>query len=343
MWTCVMQSILRFALSLLCVGAFLFGPLASASGSFTCLMVYDGDKATCWPTSDSSWECDVQPVYKPMCIGSSTVDGAYPTIPSTPGGGQVLPYVDPAWLYIERIDDFNPSEIGVWVNADSRLDNFQAFCNASPCGTGWGTSVVLVGGISGYGFNASHVAIDVEGCSSAGAGCAAARTRSYVADGSKSASGSLLMVFPELEMGVVAWKSEAFPRSVVAAYKDRSYEVPASPGNSRYTFQKLSSALSYRTTPPATVSRTEEGFWAVRPGFGAPVEQTGEQLMTAEPYMPGWEQENTVTDWVSVALGDFIGQTGYFEARVEWAAVSTSAGVGLGGIVSGDVLSVTVP
>lgn len=318
-----------------------WGSSVFAYGGFTCLMVYDGDKVHCYPIDGDSWRCDVEPTYVQRCIGSSSVDGAYPTLPDpTDGSGYTPPvYVDPTWMYVERIDDTSPDNMGVWVSADPRLDNFQVFCNAAPCGTGWGTGSVVVSGVSAAMFATEHVALDVQGCASADSMCAAARTRGWVSWDVKSAASTVVMFYLEEDGGQIAPKFETYNRTLGVHYRSRTWEVPAAPGNSRFSFDRAESSLAYPAKPSnTTVARLETLLWTVTPGsmFASECEMIQIHQDTLNP-------PNTITDWLSCHVGNTVGGGGAFEARMNWAWLNTSAGVQAVAIVYAPTLSVTVP
>lgn len=327
---------MRFRLLLLFSMLLLSAGIASAN-MMSCYYIYTGDSVSCVDSEGGSY-CEVIPEYDVRCFYSSDVGGSVPSDPYIPpGGGDVPTYVDPAWMYIEYIDDTEPENIKAVVNADPRLDSFALYMNGAPYGTGWGTGRVAVGSLPASAFNAGDANISVQGCGYQTDLCAAASANTYVQDDQKVESGTVVVGYPEQD---TIFSVASYNRSHVVQFKRRSYTVWSSPGNTQFTFKKALTALSYTWLGGQRVLRNEELTWKVTPGSW----WANTCAMTGEPDSgESLDQPYTTTDWVSCHLGNAVGAAGNFNSSITWIARQQYEGLNTGGVFTGGELGVNVP
>lgn len=299
----------------------------SSLASTTCYLMQTGETSTCWDYEFGSY-CEVQPRYETTCYdwGDGTGDLPY-TPPADPG---IPTYVDPAYLYIEYIDDTDPNNIGVQVNADTRLDTFSLYSKGTNYGTAGGSGTVIILGLPATSFDAGSADISVDGCSSGEGFCAAWREDTSVWSSSASANGSVSVMWFN-----GAWSS--YQRTHHVDFLVRDYSV-WSAGGSRLTFLKSLSGLSYSTLVDEQVMRTETLRWNTAPGSFL----AQSCAMTAE-WVDVLNPPYTATDFVACDLAQAIGHSGSFSTRIDSIMKSSYSGIEFGVLQAGEDLVVTVP
>jgi len=312
-----------------------FAYAGAASASLSCMYVYMGDSVSCIDYIGGSY-CEVVPRYEYKCMGSLDVGGGIPTDPYIPGGG-VPTYVDPAYLYIEYIDDTNPESIQAVVNADQRLDNFALYMNGDPYGTGWGTGRVAVGSLPASAFNGGNANISVQGCGLQADICAAASATTHVQDDQKVETSPIIVAWPE--PGAI-FSLGNYDRSHAVRFKRRVYSTWSSPGNTQFTFVKSSTGLSYTWLGGQSVLRNEDLTWKVTPGsFWSNV-----CSMTSDSDGGDYiDKPYTTTDSLSCDLAGVVGAAGLFNSSITWIYRQQVEGLNHGAVVSGTELEVSIP
>ncbi|HEX7708564.1 MAG TPA: hypothetical protein VF701_19035 [Thermoanaerobaculia bacterium] len=321
---------------------FLALSMSYSASADTCFAQHLSDHSWCYVDGGSGY-CEVIPIYSISCTGSYDVYDRYPDVAPLPDpgapGSSTNPYeLDPTMLVVERVTDANPSDLHVWVAADPILATFDLILAGTTYGSAWGTGNVTIGGLPASAFQSSNAGIAVRGCTSDGTRCAAAQTLTSVTPGYKSKSQSVTGSF--LNIGL-----KVFDRSTIAWFKQRTYDVPSGPGNTRVTLDEIATFFTWKTGGPdyfTHASPTETIRYSVQ---GWTLESGTCQLFSyvEPPWMHEMYAEGTQTSKQRCKLEPLIGATADFEAEITRINLWGNEGMYLNTLVINSTMLVSIP
>ena len=241
--------------------------------------------------------------------------------------------IDPAFVYILKIDDTDPENVVVVASAVSYLDQFALEYNGRPYGTAWGSGEVRISGVPARELGPSGK-FWVQACHYL-AGCAAAEASTWTSPAEKHESGSVIAWYPAEGMVL---KPKAYDHNLTIDYEVRGYGVAWGPGNSRYTFNQGMSAFSYDyTRDNKPTFRTEELHWRVDPGG------VQDSCGMTEMSIQVLEKPGMTTSTQGCSMGEVIGYSGMFTGNIGQIFEQTFAGIDHAYRITNNDRMVTVP
>lgn len=241
--------------------------------------------------------------------------------------------IDPAFLYIARIDDTNPDDIVVEASAASYLDLFSLEYNGRPYGTAYGSGTVRISGVPARELGSSGT-FWVQACSHL-YGCAAAQTTTWTTPQHRTESGSVTAWYLDNDTYL---RAKLYDRSATVKYDLRGYDVAWGPGNTRHTYNDLTAGFTYDYVRDKPTFRTEELQWRVDPGM--PLAQTCR--MTEAWSQDNIEKPDTHTSMHACATNATLGSAGMFVTSITQIFEQTFAGLEFAFTLTNRDLTVTV-
>jgi len=309
-------------------------PMFSSAETY-CYQVYQATRFNCYEYSDPVYgymgRCESYNVYDvecwyaaddPIVIDPPFIDDHVPSV------------MDPAFLYIARIDDSDPANVVVEASAASYLDSFALTYNGQPYGTAYGSGTVRISGVPAQDLGPTGT-FWVQACSYL-YGCAAGQTTTWTSPGQKTASGSVTGWYLE---GGPALRGKLYDRTLTVKYDTRGYGVAWGPGNTRHTFHEAIAGFSYDFVRDKPTFRSEELRWRVDPGMSL-----GESCTMTEVFsQDNLEKPGMHTSMHACGTRGAIGSSGMFTASIGQIFEQTLAGLDFADSLTNRDLTVTVP